>query len=53
MVDRLVRGGLMKQIFTAAVELLDKVTKISKSWYTYKDYGSIARSRIFEEQLAK
>lgn len=36
-----------------AAELLDKVTKISKAWYTYEDYASFAKNGISEQQLAK
>lgn len=36
-----------------AVELLNEVTKICKSWCTTKDYASIVKVQIFKEQLAK
>lgn len=32
--DQLVRGGIMKQTFATASELLDDMTKIKRAWYT-------------------
>lgn len=53
MMDRLVKGGIMKQTFGATIMFLDKVTKICKAWYTYEDYASFTKGEISKEQLAK
>ena len=36
--DQLVRGGLMRQTFEAALVLLDEMTKINRAWHTREDY---------------
>lgn len=35
--NQLLRGGIIKQIFVAACELLDDMTKINRAWYTRSD----------------
>lgn len=51
--NRLFLEGLMKQTFTVFTKFLVEVTKLSKAWYTYRDYTSFSKGGIPKVQLAR
>lgn len=51
--DNLVYGGLMKQTFTRATELLDEIIKVYRAWYTRDDMAILLTLRLTKEKINK
>lgn len=51
--DNLVHGGLIKQTFTKATELLDEMTKIHKFWYKLHDIVTPLTLGMTKKQIKK